>query len=854
MRTNLRQLNISHRLRSRSGQSLIIALSVMFIMVFIGTIFVTLVARNLNASVRSGNVLVARQMAEAGIQYADRMLTYGEEGADWRPEPDGLDPASNANHPDIRWLQPYEPAQSATGGPTGGFTSFSTEQGRFLLRVTYNPDPRDPSSRFIKIESVGREGFVDSNFQGSGTPDPTTYANTGPVRLRHELTAFKPIGITDYVRFVTNKEKRTEPASFGRSFGNRPLAFGGPVGGEDRTGPVRVNGDLLWRGPTDVYLRSGQTAQSAERLPVERVEVAGEIQHDPPDAPVRVFNNGVLEGTARPTRTGGSLNPDFTTFQGLYRDGADEADVAGYGRAVRRLEPPLVDQTDPSSGVARYRRLTENSGVLVTLDGGRSVNSGRYGYGRGLYIDNSRDTQQDGSTMFGGTSTLTTEWTTPNNRGSWRGDFYVPPGAVVRINPDETITITRTDSTRRGQTYVWYELDEANGDLIPRPAVGPTFTLPYPENGVIFAEGNIRVSGVVAPDRQLTVVSDEIIYIEGNIMKGDPDTSALALLARRYVVVNTTQFLSLPPMATPLWESTTGSGEAPFAYRITTSADSDFIGSFSMGWWYQVTGMQPPTAYPDWDGGPAHLFVKHASSGGTASINLFVNGSPIEFAPGAYNYLMASLPTQYGPSVFEGQVFPLDFAGSAPLNGTPGEQNFLRISLNQTALEQSRGDYLLQSIAVVPMDINIQALIYAQEGSFFVIPGPWFNPDPGDFPGNPDGRPAQIKHAAFPYHGEPLDIKITVDGAVAENFPAAPGMTDEWMRHWSNIPERYGSSDTSTAHPGEGLSYVYDSRMGFPVFGPAMTPIRTDPFGRPLPVTPRLPCSPDLIYVGRLSS
>jgi hypothetical protein len=148
--------------------------------------------------------------------------------------------------------------------------------------------------------------------------------------------------------------------------------------------------------------------------------------------------------------------------------------------------------------------------------------------------------------------------------------------------------------------------------------------------------------------------------------------------------------------------------------------------------------------------------------------------------------------------------------------------------------------------------VNIQALCYAQEGSLFIIPGPWFNSNPADNPSAP-ARPPEIKNPAFPFYGEPLDIKITFDGAVAENLPAPPALVDEWMRHWSNIPVRYGSSNERTAHPEDGVTFVYDPQLGFPV-RPDGTPIRRDAYGRALPVTPRLPVSPDLIYVGRLSS
>ena len=44
----------------------------------------------------------------------------------------------------------------------------------------------------------------------------------------------------------------------------------------------------------------------------------------------------------------------------------------------------------------------------------------------------------------------------------------------------------------------------------------------------------------------------------------------------------------------------------------------------------------------------------------------------------------------------------------------------------------SNADYLVSRFGVAPLDIRIEALIYAQEGSLFIIPGPSFNPDTDD--------------------------------------------------------------------------------------------------------------------------
>jgi hypothetical protein len=190
----------------------------MFLLVFMGIMFIVIISRNLTRTARSTDVTEATALAEAGVRYADRQLTISEEGADWRPVPDNLGwmwdetaqkwvTASDIDnvkrdHPDFKWLRMYAPTEAADGsaGPTGGFTSFKTGGGRYLLRISYNPDPEDPISKYIKIESIGRVGVVDKD-------DPTTWGESAQVKLRRELTAYKPIGLTDYSRFITNKEK-----------------------------------------------------------------------------------------------------------------------------------------------------------------------------------------------------------------------------------------------------------------------------------------------------------------------------------------------------------------------------------------------------------------------------------------------------------------------------------------------------------------------------------------------------------------------------------------------------------------------------------------------------------------------
>ena len=134
--------------------------------------------------------------------------------------PTGLAPV-NVTDPDAEYL-------------SAGYARYNTGAGRFLVRVTYTPviltdkqgqqyDPvvgldanglaiapvSVPPGKYLKIESIGREGVIDPN-------DPTTFGNNrSSDRTQAYQVAYLPIGITDYARFETNPDKRSDIANLG---------------------------------------------------------------------------------------------------------------------------------------------------------------------------------------------------------------------------------------------------------------------------------------------------------------------------------------------------------------------------------------------------------------------------------------------------------------------------------------------------------------------------------------------------------------------------------------------------------------------------------------------------------------
>ncbi|MBC7289457.1 MAG: hypothetical protein H5T86_15725, partial [Armatimonadetes bacterium] len=226
----------------REGQVLLVAVLLMAAILLLGALFVAIVNYNQYQSSRHGDVLMARALAEAGIRYADYMLTHSPLGADWRPpQPPMYDVATNSYDPGFwgpdnvqdttdDYYLPEEIARgyhglrdSSTGtiirmgfsrypdplgGPAGAaadLPDIGEAQGHILLRVTYDPDPPfepsdgpntpDPMSGYIKIEAVG--------------------VVLGRAAIRHYLVAYKPIGLTDYLLWVTDKTNTGRPAYLG---------------------------------------------------------------------------------------------------------------------------------------------------------------------------------------------------------------------------------------------------------------------------------------------------------------------------------------------------------------------------------------------------------------------------------------------------------------------------------------------------------------------------------------------------------------------------------------------------------------------------------------------------------------
>lgn len=1031
--TELRPANV----RLRSGQTLVIALLVMGVLLVLGFVFTGIVSRNITQSSRAQQRTVANDLSDAGVRFAHYQLQNSLLGADWRP--DATTPTTDAGgltrDPDALYLRPgtgfglrsnADPVLDR-GGPDGlgPFSRIEFERGRALIRVRYAPadfpafgapsgNLRQPgrARHYLILESVGRpgkfnprdpsgllaQGIQITNF-GAGGADAFRNALgalrqlDAQVRDSRKLMAFTPLGLTDQARFITNKFRLSTPAEIGSlttsgqgsvreglgvTYKDQTVSLISQYGGQVRnaagnlittgTGSLWSNADLLIHGRQDVTLNPAIGDQWAVAGTVRGAN-GNAVLNITPILPTGLPGTVVSLNGARLD----SNNRNFTTVGGLVRDGVQDADPDGFARSVARREPPSIMVNEPATGLNRYLVLTRDSGRI-----GERGNTGRFGHGSGVYVD-SRErgnfASEDEREQAGVGRSLVDDWLNPNNPASraWRGPFYTPLAAYVRLLPDGFEIIRDSQSRQRfwrtedgattSTSRARFRLRRVSVNGVPQVFILNSIRAPQlaelpgtqltdsdflnqgrPFNGVILFEGDVRVRGVIPTNHQLTLVSFGTVYVDGSIVKGvvteqgqtltEPSRSALALMAKDYVTINPTQFFAPVPgeVANPKNADPLPNAPSPIEMDLSESSTLQMVTQFVL----DPVGLSSSSTQPGnpgtWEAFaanyreagnnraiPTSMLVTHAADdGGPAFIQLDVMaqayGDSVGLGPRPYLFGRSAtfnagaggvfsgtgnIPI-YGltdPAVnayprFETVAAPLvteAFSGTRKLSGVSAGlgdyevavQDETRFFFRLTGLGGfTPKNYALARVAVQPHDIRIEATLYAEEGSLFVIPGPAFNLNPDDSREAFASRVSSLglaaaqqdRYARFgnlpqtPFYSEPLNNRIVVVGAVNENMPAPIAVQAAWQRVWGWMPDEIGGTgqrlpaqhvpsgvDLSVQPYVPNLIINYDPMLAL-ASADGTTPVRTSSDGLwTLPPLPRLPVSPSLAYFGEVN-
>lgn len=1041
--------------RRQQGQTLVMAIIILAVLLILGFAFATIIGRNITEAGRAAQRTVAGDLSQDGVRYAHYQLLHSALGADWRPAstpPLDVDAAGYTKDPDALYLRQPDTAiqyPSATniddkGGPDGlgPYTRVFFDRGRALIRVRYAPSDYDAFSdptgalrqpgrarNYIVIDSVGRPGTlltggkIDPSRLLSERVRVTNYTdivdkaqNLGLLKAQdtriidsRKLMAFASIGIIEHGRYITDKHKIGRPADIGYLTADEailpnanPFSAASPgiryegqqvsvitklgdvaaltLPGRSSNwadvpggGGIYSNTDLRFHGRHDIALNRslGEAILSAGDISGANSQTSISVTETDYNSGTDQWQSNALALTAGDIDSRAST---FSTQSGLIRDGSQRADTDGYSRGIARKEPPSIVLEDPQGGLQRYVQMTRASGPIVS---GTAI--GRWGYGRGTYVDSPERgnlSTEDQRQQQGAVRSLPNDWLNPNNANSlgWQGPYYIPLASYLKLLPDgfEIIRDSRssqrywraTDGTSTNESSCRFRLRTIGGqpwilNSIQHPALvnqpfnslaDSDFTTNGQQfNGVIYFEGDVRVRGVIPTDHQLSVVSMGSIYVEGSITKGlvledgtmlsAPSLSALMLMARDYVVYNTTTIFAPAPGESPNPKNADNLPDTPNPVEMDLgeSPDLTLMAQFLLN---PLTGTaNDPSSwlpfgntYEDPDGVPlsANLLVSSsADDNGPTFVSIDVAPQAFAIALAAFeSYLFPrtiipetgqyTLASPLGSWTFNaadgafpaGTNIPIYGLGDPPINAYPKFETFgfpfitsdfnyagrvmadiggplgdYSVAVQDPTLLRLRlvsagptvpKNYLFARTAVAPFDVRIEAAVYAEEGSFYVIPGNWMNMNPADtredFVAQGGGDAARRNRLEtfghtpdVPFYGEPLDVRIILFGAVSENMPAPISQQAEWLQKWGWIPRGLGATGRQIAaqHVPNGYDLTTDLYVPNLIiqYDPALAtasadgqnPIRTDANGWVLPPMPRLPVSPTLAYFGEVN-
>jgi Tfp pilus assembly protein PilX len=84
-------------MKKQSGQTLILAILILGVLLIIGFAFAGIISQNITFSGKARQRTVSSDLSEAGIRYAHYQMLNSELGADWRPQFTPLQTDINGN-------------------------------------------------------------------------------------------------------------------------------------------------------------------------------------------------------------------------------------------------------------------------------------------------------------------------------------------------------------------------------------------------------------------------------------------------------------------------------------------------------------------------------------------------------------------------------------------------------------------------------------------------------------------------------------------------------------------------------------------------------------------------------------
>jgi hypothetical protein len=684
--------------RGSRGQVLIIAVLVLFAVASLAALLAAIVGAQIVQVTRYTDVTELRSAAESILSLANEELTYGWRGADWRPPRDpyrigkaivGITVDYGPVPPPLGDVQSrYLRVSVAARFPDDPFLRYSMLAFKPLLLTDY---ARLITDRYeLRQPAALGAGGVELG----GLPRPDSIDAGG-----YEFTINGPIrSNTDLEWYGRSRVNLFSPSFIDPSHPDLLR--------DDRIEVAGTMRPALWPGQLSLTTYDDPAVDANPlALTVDGKEWTKNVFNPNTRLEQTLYVSGFADEAlaGRPVTNTWRVLADLPRYQAMFPADPNHPELSAL-LSVPRVQPPRLDATHPEMHTNRYLILTRDSGKWVK-SGSSLANDGVNGWGwanyGGIYLDNFEDIQYDhdlsrlrlnwmGGYRAGVDGRRTDMKGPPPDWWDRTGRYYTPPGVEIILHGEDTcpyIEIVRhtmrhhpSDDGVSQIPYYWKSAAGEYVDLVKTPITYPfapgdcprpdsssvkigvhddVAIFPFPPNGVIYAEGNVRIRGIMPPngnaelptppayfDRygpfnalntpargrcyDLQVVSGGTIYIEGDVLTAtaartyertaqpmtntdiavyDRDRAArLALIARDNVCVNTTALLPRPanleiadPInllndAQPVYPDPATGGYPPYMWMKGPQDAAQNADTYASEWGGEPMPTEPPSA------------------------------------------------------------------------------------------------------------------------------------------------------------------------------------------------------------------------------------------------------------------
>jgi len=714
-----------HKLTKKNhGTAIILSLVIVSVLFILTSFLVRKVLTNTSMVEKIGEEQESYALAKQGVLYAlDQLNTW--EGTDPDYDPTAWLNGQNWNEDD--W-NPYD-----LDGDGENDVQIRVDKDDLPPNVFVSPDPNDDSN-YITIESQDlRKKLV--------TLQAIT-KNTSP--------------LLDYVRLINSDATFSSPQTFGGLFNGSPF---------------HVNGNLTLTGVNNIYLDTPRN---------DKFEIAQEILATTSSDTVNILDQTgtYLASNLNAVANDGGNNgfslvydaenskwvkepENFNTASGHYFDGEHL--------------PSSYDRSDPDNP-----QYVSGESIISWPQ----INEEQYENLADLLISASN---------CGDQGTAWNDWY-PSSFSSgtyWKQDgatdsyTYTPPGVHIVLTDQDLDNSDEDNNPTTGNKEMMLINDsDANDDPAEYDSGNSFSWCTYSTSQTIYAPGDIRLEGIIPSGVKITIVSEGVIYIEGNLYQGD-SSSSLALLAKKNVVFNTTH----------RWVVNSPTTNSAIPYR-----DEWDGGAYLEG----VIDLDTASAAIDTETGPSIQRQVLDFGGGTNDVWQVVSANHIVLH--GCNWTVAKDTIQLRVEVsWDGSnwVEMVNESGSKPVlvelvNGSgeidayiPGSSSYarvfryLRISLEgDEDADDDQGSLSIDSIEITLEGVEGGVAVFSEEENWAIIPGNGVNSSNNQ----PAGLPLTFNGA---FSEQRWEEKSKWDGTVSGD-----GQAD-----WPNTIYRYDPNLSSNPPP-----------------------------------------------------